>query len=255
MESPIQSLWVGDRLSAMEHMAIASFLRHGHIFHLYVYQHPTGIPEGTIVRDANEILPAARIFKYREHDTYAGFSNFFRYKLLLERGGWWVDTDMICLKPFRFPSEYVFSSEMEAGRPTINNGAMKAPPGSPIFQYAWQLCEMFDPRKLKWGQSGPALMSRCVEKFGLQRFVQPPEVFCPVDGPDWQRILEPSMRPRFGAQTHAVHLWNELWRRAKRDKNARYHPESLYETLKGSYLDPGVAFRPKRRWLWAPWGG
>ena len=198
MQSPIQSLWVGDHLSAMEHMAIASFLRHGHIFHLYVYQRPTGIPEGTTVRDANEILPAARIFKYRKYDSYAGFSNFFRYKLLLERGGWWVDMDLICLKPFRFPAEYVFSSEMEAGRPTINGGAMKAPVGSQIFKYAWQVCQTFDPRKLKWGQSGPALMSRCVEKCALRQFVQPPDVFCPIHGSDWETVLDSSIQHRFG---------------------------------------------------------
>src|SRR5580698_9560242 len=100
---PIQSLWVGDRLSAMEQLAIKSFLFHGHPFHLYVYQATEGIPEGTIVQDANEILPATSIFKYSEHNSYAGFANFFRYKLLVERGGWWVDMDVICLKPFRFP--------------------------------------------------------------------------------------------------------------------------------------------------------
>jgi hypothetical protein len=254
MESPIQSLWIGDHLSAMEHMAIASFLRHGHTFHLYVYQRPAGIPEGTVVRDANEILPAARIFKYREYDTYAGFSNFFRYKLLLERGGWWVDLDLICIKPFRFPTEYVVSSEMEAGIPKISNCAIKAPAGCQVLEHAWQVCETLDPGKLKWGQSGPKLMAQCVEKFGLQPYVQPPNVFCPIDYDDWETVLGASAQPRVGEQTYAVHLWNEYWRRAKRDKNATYHRESLYEKLKSSYLDPGVTFRPKRRWLWGAWG-
>jgi mannosyltransferase OCH1-like enzyme len=228
----------------MEHTAIASFLRHGHIFHLYVYQRPTGIPEGTIVRDANEILPAARIFKYRKYDSYSGFSNFFRYKLLLERGGWWVDMDMMCLRPFRFSSEYVFASEIDTGVAKVTSCAMRAPPGSEIFKYAWQVCETFDPRQLKWGQSGPHLMSRCVEKYALQQFVQPPQVFCPINYIDWESVLNPTVQHRFGEQTYAVHLWNEYWRRAKRDKNAAYHRESLYEILKGSYMTPGVTFLP-----------
>ena len=204
MESPIQSLWIGDHLSAMEHMAITSFLRHGHIFHLYVYQRPAGIPEGTVVRDANEILPAARIFKYRKHDSYAGFSNFFRYKLLLERGGWWVDLDLICLKPFRFPSECVFSSEIDMGVAKVASCALKAPAGSEIFKYAWQVCETLDPCKLKWGQSGPKLMAQCVEKFGLQQYVQPPNVFCPIDYDDWETVLGASAQPRVGQQTLAA---------------------------------------------------
>jgi mannosyltransferase OCH1-like enzyme len=233
----------------MGHMAISSFLRHGHTFHLYVYQRPTGIPEGTIVLDANEILPPARIFKYREYDSYAGFANFFRYKLLLERGGWWVDTDMMCLQPFRFPSEYVFSSEIDRGVAKVTNSAMKAPPGSEIFKYAWQVCEKLDPGKLKWGQAGPELMSRCVEKYALQQFVEPPHVFCPINYTDRGTILDPSIQHRFGEQTYAVHLWNEYWRRAQRDKNLTYHRESLYEILKGLYMPPGVVFLPTRRRL------
>jgi mannosyltransferase OCH1-like enzyme len=86
----------------MEQLCIASFLHHGHSFHLYVYQDTAGIPAGTVVLDGNTILPADRIFTYREHKTYAGFANFFRYKLLLEKGGWFVDADTICVKPFNF---------------------------------------------------------------------------------------------------------------------------------------------------------
>ena len=43
--------------------------------------------------------------------SLAAFSNLFRYKLLLERGGWWVDTDVICLRPFRVRDELVIASE------------------------------------------------------------------------------------------------------------------------------------------------
>jgi mannosyltransferase OCH1-like enzyme len=94
-----------------------------------------------MVRDASEILPAARIFKYREYDTYAGFANFFRYKLLLERGGWWVDLDVVCLKSFRFLSEYVFASEIDTGVAKITNCVMRTPAGSQILKHAWQICE------------------------------------------------------------------------------------------------------------------
>ena len=29
--------------------------------------------------------------------SVAGFSNLFRYELLRRDGGWWVDTDVLCL--------------------------------------------------------------------------------------------------------------------------------------------------------------
>src|SRR4051794_6165389 len=111
MAETIQSLWIGERLSAMERLCISSFLQHGHPYDLYVYRDIAGIPLGTVVLDGNQILPASRIFTYTEHQTYAGFANFFRYKLLLEKGGWFVDADTICLRPFHFRDDYVFSSE------------------------------------------------------------------------------------------------------------------------------------------------
>jgi len=104
----IQGLWIGPELSVMEQLSISSFLLNGHDYHLYVYDYVKNVPVGAVVRDANEILPASRIFQYKRSPSYAGFANFFRYKLLLERGGWWADTDTICVKPFDFPEEYVF---------------------------------------------------------------------------------------------------------------------------------------------------
>src|SRR5215213_329764 len=105
----LQTLWIGPRLSAMEQLSIQSFLRHGHELHLYTYGDVEGVPRGTVLRDANEILPRERIFVYRDFPSVSGFSNFFRYKLLLERGGWWVDADMVCVRPFDFDSPHVFA--------------------------------------------------------------------------------------------------------------------------------------------------
>src|SRR5258708_32444629 len=107
----IQGLWIGARISDLEELSIRSFLAHGHEYHLYTDEHDHNVPEHAIVKDANEIIPSAKIFKYRDYDSYSGFSNFFRYRLLLQKGGWWADTDLICLRPFDFPAEYVFPSE------------------------------------------------------------------------------------------------------------------------------------------------
>jgi len=235
MPEVIQSLWVGDRLSAMERLCIASFLRHGHPFHLYVYQDTAGIPPGTVVLDGNSILPASRIFTYREHRTYAGFANFFRYKLLLERGGWWVDADTVCIKPFDFSEPYVFSSEGINGHQTVNVGAVKVPPGSPVMQYAWDACEQMNTAELQWSQCGPSLARKAVEACSLQQYVKPPAAFCPVHFTDWEKMLQAAGPWAFDDGTHAIHLWNELWRRSSRDKDAAYPDDCLYEQLKRRY--------------------
>ena len=95
----MQSLWIGNALSMMEQLSIASFLANGHEYHLYNYEDIENAPDGTVLKAADQILPESMIFKYKAYPSYAGFSNFFRYKLLLTKGGWWVDTDLVCLRP------------------------------------------------------------------------------------------------------------------------------------------------------------
>jgi hypothetical protein len=97
----------------MELLCIKSFMAHGHNFHLYTYTPVTGVPEGCIVKDGCEILGSDMIFTYPngpERGSYGGFANMFRYKLLFDRGGYWVDLDIVCLKPFDFPGPYVICS-------------------------------------------------------------------------------------------------------------------------------------------------
>jgi hypothetical protein len=232
----IQGLWVGPELSVMEQLSIASFLINGHDYHLYVYGGVKNVPAGTVIKDANEILPASSIFQYRHSPTYAGFSNFFRYKLLFERGGWWADTDTICLKPFDFPDDYVFASEICRNVEVVNSGIIKAPAGSCIMGYAWKVCQTKVPQQLVWGETGPSLIAEAVIKHSLGKYKKPHYVFCPIAYQDWQKVIEVNGEIALDETNHAVHLWNEMWRSASQDKNQPYHPGCLYEKLKNKYL-------------------
>jgi hypothetical protein len=117
----------------------------------------------------------------------------------------------------------------------VGNCILKAPKASAVMKEAWAACQRSNPRELAWGQCGPALMQRLVPEFSLQHYVQPPEVFCPLHWPEWDLQLKPGIRWAFGAQTVAVHLWNELWRRAGADKNHPQNTDSLFEQLKRRY--------------------
>jgi len=232
----VQGLWVGNELSVMERLSIASFLSHGHEYHLYVYGEVGNIPNGTTVRDARDILPESLIFQYKTHKSFSAFANFFRYKLLLERGGWWVDADTICLKPFDFPREYVFSSERYGTHEYVNCGVIKVPPGSAVMSHAWGACCSKNREDLKWGEVGPRLIAESVEQQSLHRFVESPHVFCPIAYPDWHAALDPARNWHFTDDVYAVHLWNEMWRRDHRDKDQVFHRDCLYEQLKRRYL-------------------
>lgn len=233
----IQSLWIGKKLSVMEKLCISSFLQNGHPFHLYIYDRVEGIPEGAVIKDASTIIPADKIFKYKDHDSYAGFSNLFRYKLLLENGNYWVDTDVICLQPFLFNAEYVFAAER---RPGEKDGAascvIKVPVGSAIMDYCYRESASKDPETLKWAQTGPQLVIRAITKFDMWSCVAAPEVFCPIDWWNWEQFLNEKPDNDILACSHAVHLWNEVWRRNKTDKSVSYVESCIYEQLKKVYL-------------------
>jgi hypothetical protein len=149
----MQGLWIGTELSALERLSIASFLEHGHEYHLYVYGDVRNVPEGTTIKDGGEILPASLIFQYREHKSFSAFANFFRYKLLLENGGWWVDADTICLRPFDVDRDT--SSRLKPSAPGSRELRRRQGPAGERGDVACVARLLHEAREqLKWARSG-----------------------------------------------------------------------------------------------------
>jgi mannosyltransferase OCH1-like enzyme len=228
----MQGLWIGSTLSVMEKLSIKSFIDNGHEYHLYTYDDLPDVPARTVIKDGNEILPASAIFKYRDRPSYSAFSNFFRYKLLLERGGWWVDSDIVCLRPFDFAEDYVFSSEMTPDGEVPNVGALKVPKGTEAMAYAWSVCQAKNQNELVWGEVGPRLIGEVVRRYQMEKYVKPYDVFCSIA---WSHLLVPYV---IGVpeDAYAIHLWNAQWTFGELDKNASYDPGCIYEQLKARYL-------------------
>jgi glycosyl transferase-like sugar-binding protein len=233
----IQGLWIGSELSAMERLSISSFLAHGHQYHLYVYGDVKYVPAETVIHDANDILPESEIFEYKHWGSYAGFSNWFRYELLLQRGGWWVDLDVVCLRPFAFHAEYVIGSEPTAeGGTCPSSGILKAPLKSELMTYLSHVCRSKDRETITWGETGPRLVADGVKRFSQEKYLQHGDVFCPFGWYQWDLALDPEVSLSLDERTCAIHLWNEMWRRNGKEKNAHYHPACLYEKLKAQFL-------------------
>ncbi len=256
MSNIIQCLWIGRCLSPLEQLSIRSFLANGHEVQLYVYEQIEGVPCGTRIRNAEHVLPRASQFLYREYPSYAGFANFFRYRLLLEKGGWWVDLDTICLRPFDFASNYVFSSEdvLEGGT-KANVGATKVPAGCDLMADLWRQCEAFDVSKLAWGQCGPNLMAESIRRHKLNQFVQSPQAFCPLAWWEWERALSHDVGYEPPEDAYAIHLWNEMWRRAAIDKFTPAPAGSLYAQLHDRFPAGREIATGRSRLGWnATWG-
>ena len=245
-------LWVGERLSALERLAIASWLANGHAVDLFTYGPLAGVPDGATVRDAGEILPPTEVFTYSTgfgKGSVAVFANLFRYKLLLERGGAWSDTDTVCLKPMAFLDgmEHAISSERVApgyevdGRATrANVGLIKAPKDSALMAACHAAASAARRGELQWGETGPTLIDAKVAELGFEPCVLQPDAVCPVDWWNIAPLFDGPVpdRPR----TYAIHMWNAIWRHNGLDKDGIYPREGAFETLKRRYgIEPRAA--------------
>lgn len=64
-----------------------------------------GIPQDVELCDASLIIPKKDIFKHM--GSYAAFADLFRWKLTYDTGGYYVDTDVVCLQQFDFKENLV----------------------------------------------------------------------------------------------------------------------------------------------------
>ena len=159
MAEIINSLWIGRSLSAIERLCITSFLQNGHEFHLYCYDKIGNVPDGAVLRDAAEILPASEIFSYQHGSakgSLAAFANLFCLKFLLERGGWWVDADVVCLRPFDFKEDFVFASEPTHYGTLATNAVLKFPNGHEIARLCYEIAKGKDRAQLQYMETWAA---------------------------------------------------------------------------------------------------
>lgn len=139
---PVQMVWIGDRVSRLEYLCMRSFTANGSPIHLYTYNQVENLPKEVICLDANEIFPKDRIFKYK--GSYAIFSDLFRWKLLAQKGGYYSDTDVLCVKPLDFVESALVGKEVHN---MVNSAFLKFPAQHPV------VLEMLDsalnPNKIK----------------------------------------------------------------------------------------------------------
>ena len=241
----IQGFWMG-KLSVMEQLCMRSFLRHGHEFHLYTYYHipEADIPAGVIVKDANEIEPEHRLADFSE--IGGGFSDFFRFSLLAQRGGWWADMDMVCLKPLDFDQPYVYGGihgvHIYKGRAglLLNDCIIKAPMGAPIMFYCrdWYTCH--DTKDLDWN-TGPHLLQEAVADFDQREYIEPVPVFGTVPCFNLPALVDPTFLWNLD-EAYALHLHHGFWNCGHESYGVRqmvddaYPADCLYERLKKEYL-------------------
>lgn len=255
----VHMLWIGGPLTTMERLSMASFVQNGHRVILHVYDQVKGVPEGVHISDADEILPRGNVFANGGTGLgsagYAGFSDWFRYELLSKRQGYWCDTDVVCLKPFRFDRYPVVATSREGqwGEPALGC-VLRLESGNPLLSFCLDFCRENDISSLvkkNYIAAGPSLLQEGIRRFGLNSYQEHPDIFCPIS---WRhsafisrapmdRVIYNIKRRLRGGETvevpkpssFAVHLWQSTWKLANIDPDARHSRFSLYGRLKKRY--------------------
>ena len=255
----VQMFWHGPPLSRIERLCMSSFVAHGHAVQLHVYEEPQGVPAGVTLRDAAAVLPRHELFVHRSSGSLAVFADWFRYRLLAEQGGLWVDTDVVCLRPFDHAGPEIFGWQDQS---TINNAVIGLPRGHALARWMASCCEQpnrFLPydsfrtrrRKLKrrllgrgraassWGETGPLGFTGAARHLGCASHALPFWHFYPIHYQNWLTVFDGTLgeHTAFVESSYGLHLWNEMTRRQPGfDRNARFPDGSLFERLWTRYV-------------------
>ncbi len=213
-----------------------------------------------VIKNGKDVLSEGDIFTY-QNGSFSAFSNLFRFMMLYKYGGYWVDMDLVNIKPLLLNSEYVLVTEPSPDyietKAVPTSCLIKMPRGSPAAREA---CEIILSKKrdvingnLKWGL-GPITLKTIMEKYKLQSYLKPPIMVCSCHPNDSLSLIIPENVTKLNNlgiiknqnivqsidsipdEMFGIHLWNQVFRDHNIDKNKNYPKDSLLEQLKQMYL-------------------
>lgn len=233
----LNALWFGDQLRYMEQLSIVSAMDAGHPVTVYSYTPDslTGVPSGAKIGDARDVMSDERRTRLLQGRYRALGSDFFRYEVFAKGLGYWVDLDVLVLKPLAFEEEHVFGWEHAT---SINGAVLRLPQASKMLAELRNIPESnwcppyFGPRRkaayyfkrltsaevrledLPWGAVGPAMITYLARKYDTARLAQPKSVFYPLDYDQATKLFEHAdvVEAMIEPNTLAVHMWNSKLR-------------------------------------------
>jgi hypothetical protein len=174
----VYSFHGGPPLNVWERCSLQSFADLGHETVLFSYDR-LDVPRGVRLETADSIISIEERdnFFALAPDQYSQFSDFFRYELLHQRGGWWIDTDVLCRSP-KLPSQPVVVGETRRGK--LSGAIMRFPAGHPLLAEASAYCRSYQHNLLNSHRTvvGPMLMSDLIKAHPIE--VIDRDLFYPV---------------------------------------------------------------------------
>jgi glycosyltransferase involved in cell wall biosynthesis len=176
------------------------------------------LPLGVEVRSAEDVMPRGLFERIVANSEIRYFSDIFRYAVLYEHGGLWMDTDVVLLRPFPFCGDYFFNLQWRGAHKGhfICGNVMYANPHSPHFRalYETSIHRFFQSGGKEFGDIGPKLLSEYVMSDAgaeLRDWLFSPMLFNSIDWTEVEKFNQPL--GELGdylndARVFGVHLWN-----------------------------------------------
>ena len=216
MNEVIQMMWTGPHLPKLQRVCLDSFIRNGHPIELYTYNGCDYNREGVTVLDATSILPHNKVFSPKVGagaGNLSTFSDLFRYTLLAKKGGWWVDTDTYCLRPFNYAREHLLTFDAQQFHWLVTT-PFKTKAGHPVIQHILNIADAIPRDKIMFNEMGSKLLNGNILQYrDMLRYTEAFEVFQPWDYRMTDSWITAPNFPPVNIATKAIHLFNEVWRR------------------------------------------
>ncbi len=173
----------------------------------------------------------AKVFKMQNRKLFESATNFgekadiFRYEILYQMGGLYVDTDFECLRPFDVLHKLLDfytgldTIEKSAQSPRLLNGLIGCIPGHPIIKQCLDTMSGDGPREdldLIQFRTGPGLITRTFCQFFDDRTYKnvalPSSFFYPIPSPERDGTLGGAIKDAWvEEESFAVHYWDGSW--------------------------------------------
>lgn len=212
----VRTFWHGETINPYQLMCLKSFAAAGHRVELFSYNRELNVPDWIHVEDATAIARQERILRpLGEEGMFAIHANLFRYALLCSEGGWWIDPDVLLLKPDLPVGEVFFAGADVFGR--VPTGIMKFPAGHGLLTEALAETERLSGSLEGWEESGSALLTTLVARHRLNGKIQHPASLDLVSWFDVADLFNPDSAGKLNRKCndfHFAHLHDDAWRRA-----------------------------------------
>lgn len=271
----IASLWIGGELSWLEQLCLKSFADSGHHTTLYSYDPIANIPAGVHAANAEEIYPREPMLKHARTGSPAIHADMWRLHLLKKTDAIWVDADMYCYKPFKFPTSHVFGWEKYPN--LVCNAVLGLPSDSPALNemmdffsdpYAiapWlnegQIAELEKERdagtpvhitEQNWGFTGPASVTYFLKKTGEIEKAQGVDAFYPISFKERNYMIISRFNSKVDEAltptTCGVHFWARRMkpRLEEKENNTPRRGSFMHKLIAKHDIDPAKAPIPKK---------